>query len=80
MMNRQTLNDKQLQKAKGAGPFFIVESDYPSLIETHYHANCGGVIKNVGDPFSRCVCSKCGEKHYFITGFKIYTLGLRTKE
>lgn len=79
-MNKQTLNDAQLQNTTGSGPFFIVESDYPSLTETHYHANCGGVIQNVGDPFACCVCSKCGEKHYFISWFKTYTLGLRTKK
>ena len=80
MTKMQTLNDTELENVTGGAPFFIVESDYPSLTETHYHADCGGVIENVGDPLHCCVCSKCGEEHYFISYFKTYTLGLRKEK
>ena len=33
------------------------------------HNNCGGEILNVGNPFFSCVCSKCGETHYWHYSF-----------
>ena len=36
------------------------------------HKNCGGEILNVGDPFHSCVCSKCGETHYWHYSFDTY--------
>lgn len=80
MLNRQALNDTQLRNVNVAATLIVVETRYPSHSDTHYHEKCGGVIKNVGDPLASCVCSTCGEKHYLLTGFKSYTLGIRTKE
>ena len=33
------------------------------------HKNCGGEILHVGNPFSSCVCSICGETHYWHFSF-----------
>ena len=33
------------------------------------HKNCGGEILHVGNPFSSCVCSICGETHYWLYSF-----------
>ena len=38
----------------------------------YYHKDCGGEIQNAWNPFSDCVCSKCGETHYFLLSFDSY--------
>ena len=76
------LNDterNELENVNGGNVTLIFDGPrYPSLTDTHYHVHCHGVIENVGDPTHSCVCSKCGEEHYLLTGFDFYTLGIRT--
>lgn len=38
--------------------------------DVYIHKNCGGEILNVGNPFASCVCSKCGETHYWHYSFE----------
>ncbi len=55
-----------------AGFHHTLHTEKPSVDGKYYHRGCDGEILNAGNPFSDCVCSKCGETHYFLLSFDSY--------
>ena len=35
----------------------------------YIHNGCGGSIMNIGSLKKNCICSKCGESHFFLLSF-----------
>ena len=59
------LNEEELSEVSAGTAFTAGTYSFTNLI----HNNCGGVIHNVGNPFSSCYCDKCGETHYWHFSF-----------
>lgn len=59
------LSEDELKEVMGGSALMMDNHAF----DVYRHKNCGGEILNVGDPFSSCVCSKCGETHYWHYSF-----------
>ena len=67
---KKNLNSEALGQIRGgslhdndlAGKLVYLGTDY-------IHDGCGGSIQNVGSLTKNCICSKCGESHYFLLLF-----------
>lgn len=59
------LSEDELKEVVGGSAYMGPNYSY----SVFRHNNCGGEILNVGDPFASCVCSRCGETHYWHYSF-----------
>lgn len=59
------LNEDELKEVVAGTAFTCGTYSFSIFI----HANCGGNILHVGNPFASCYCDKCGETHYWLYSF-----------
>ncbi len=65
IISGKSITDEEAENVTGGTAF--TAGTY--AFSVYIHKNCGGEILNVGNPFSSCVCNKCGETHYWHYSF-----------
>lgn len=63
------LNEEDLREVFAGSALSL--GNYSSSKYEYVHKNCGGTIKNGGNPFASCYCDRCGETHYFYLSFDL---------